>query len=360
VPGRSGPRRILADVSRAAPAGEPAENPPEPEPEPDDGLEDADDLEDLDDLDELEDEEPGRRRLTRDDLHAPRWIAAHVGIAVIAVVFVFLGRWQWHAGHKVAPLSAQELTAWHTAEPVDQVIKPQTGLDGTEVGQAVDATGSYDATRQLLVPGRTLDGHAGYYVLAPLVTGPGQAIVINRGWLPADGSAQPAVPAPPSGRVTVIGWAAEPESATGTVNDNGIAQAQPTATASGSGEVAVISPPQLVNVWPYHLLDGYINATDARSEAGGLKAVPAPLPLHGTSWDMLNVGYAFQWCFFAIFLIWWYILHWRRDLRAETEAGFGQDGDGDGDGPDGSGADRDTGADTDAQLEIGASTGSGS
>ena len=64
MPGRSGPRRILADVSRAAPAGEPAENPPEPEPEPDDGLEGVDDLEDPDDL---EDEEPGRRRLTRRD-----------------------------------------------------------------------------------------------------------------------------------------------------------------------------------------------------------------------------------------------------------------------------------------------------
>lgn len=346
MPGRPGPRRILAGVSRAAPAGEPAENPPEPE------LEDADpDDGDLEDLDDLEDEEPGRRRLTRDDLRAPRWVAAHVGIAVIAVAFVLLGRWQWDSGHRVAPLSAQELTAWYTAEPVDQVINPQTGLDGTEVGQAVAATGSYDAARQLLVPGRALDGRAGYYVLAPLVTGPGQAIVVNRGWLPADGPAAPAVPAPPSGRVTVTGWAAEPEATTGTVNDNGIAQSQPTASASGPGEVAAISPPQLVNIWPYHLLDGYISATDARSLAGGLKAVPAPLPPHGTSWDLLNIGYAFQWCFFAIFLIWWYILHWRRDLRTELEAEF--EGSGEGDEPDeGSG----TGAD--AQLEIGASTGS--
>lgn len=337
-------------MSRAVPAGEAAENPPEPESEPGDaGLDDAgglDDLEDADDLDGLDDEEPGRRRLTREDLRAPRWIAAHVGIAVLAVVFVFLGRWQWHAGHKVAPLSAQELTAWHTPRPVDQVITPQTGLNGTEVGQAVEASGTYDATRQLLVPGRTLDGRGGFYVLAPLVTGPGQAIVVNRGWIPADGPAKPAVPAPPSGRVTVTGWAAEPEPATGTVNDNGIAQAQPTASAGGPGEVAVISPPQLVNTWPYHLLDGYISATDARSEAGGLKAVPAPLPLHGTSWDMLNVGYAFQWCFFAIFLIWWYILHWRRDLRAEAQADAALYAE----------ADEDDDEDSDAQLEIGAST----
>ncbi len=258
-----------------------------------------------------------RQHLTRDDLRSPRWIAAHVGIVVLVVVFLLLGRWQWHSGHKVAPLTRQQLTAWRTPVPAASLITAD-GVDGTKIGQAVTADGTYDAARQLLVPGRSLDGHSGYYLIAPLVTTRGQAIVVNRGWLPADGTAEPAIPAPPAGQVTVTGWAAESESATGSVNQNGIVQTIAPGAVSGSHEVSVISAAQLVNLWPYHLPNGYVSATDAASLSGGLKAIPAPLPPHGTSWDLLNIGYAFQWCLFAVVTVGWYLLHWRRELRASA------------------------------------------
>ena len=258
---------------------------------------------------------PQVQPLTRADLRSPRWIAAHVGIALLVAAFLLLGRWQWHVGHKVAPLTQAQLAAWRTPQSAASLITA-TGVDGAKIGQAVEAAGSYDASRQLLVPGRTLNGRAGYYVIAPLVTGAGQAVVVNRGWLPASGEAQPAIPAPPAGRVTVTGWAAESESATGAVNQNGIAQAGPTAVASGPHQVSVISAAQLVNQWPYHLPDGYLSATDSASVTGGLTAIAAPLPAHGTSWDLLNVSYAFQWCLFAVVTVGWYTLYWRRELRA--------------------------------------------
>jgi hypothetical protein len=104
------------------------------------------------------------------------------------------------------------------------------------------------------------------------------------------------------------------------VNQNGIAQgAAPTAAATAPDEASVISPAELVNRWPYHLPDGYVSATDAASTSGGLAAVPAPLPPHGTSWDLLNIGYAFQWWFFSIVAVSWYVVHWSRELR-ETGA----------------------------------------
>jgi len=268
------------------------------------------------------DERQQRRRpaLTRDDLRSPRWVGAHVGIVVLAVAFILLGRWQWDVGHKVLPLTKQQLAAWSAPVPASSILTAE-GLDGTKAGQAVELSGTYDATRQLLVPGRTLNGRTGYYVLDPLVTGSGQAVAVNRGWLPADGSgsAEPTAPPPPTGRITVVGWAAEPESESGSVNQNGIAQTGPTAAATGAEEAAVISPAQLVNRWPYHLPDGYVSATDAASTSGGLTAVPAPLPPHGTSWDLLNIGYAFQWWFFSIVAVSWYLLYWRRELRDETD-----------------------------------------
>lgn len=257
------------------------------------------------------------RHLTTDDLRSPRWIAAHVGIVVLVVAFLLLGRWQWHVGHKVAPLTQQQLVSWRTPVPAASLITSE-GVDGTKIGQAVTAQGSYDPTRQLLVPGRAFNGHTGYYLIAPLVTGPGRAIVVNRGWLPAEGTARPSMPAPPTGRVTVTGWAAASESATGSVNQNGIVQTEAPAAASGPNEVSVISAAQLVNLWPYHLPDGYLSATDSGSLSGGLAAIPAPLPPHGTTWDLLNIGYAFQWCLFAIVTVGWYLLHWRRELSASA------------------------------------------
>lgn len=268
-------------------------------------------------------------QLTPEDLRRPKWLAAHLGIVLLMVVFVLLGRWQWHAGHKVQPLTNAELTTWRTPQPLDSVITPADGLNGTEVGQAVQTTGTYDATRQLLVPGRVLNGRQGYYVLTPLVTGTGEDVVVNRGWLPAAGSSAPAIPAPPKGRITVVGWAAEPESTTGDVNDNGIVQAEPSAAADGPDQISVIAPAQLVNMWPYPLLDGYVSATDSRSTGGGLTAIPAPLPMHGTSWDLLNVGYAFQWCVFAVVAGGWYVIYLRRELAGPRVADQEDDQDAD-------------------------------
>jgi cytochrome oxidase assembly protein ShyY1 len=195
------------------------------------------------------------------------------------------------------------------------VITASDGLNGTQVGQAVEAAGTYDAKRQLLVPGRVLDGHKGYYILTPLVTGPNTAVLVNRGFLADASATAPAIPAPPQGRITITGWAAEPESTTGEVNDNGIAEAQTTGAATASDEIEYISPAELVNQWPYHLNDGYVTATDSASVSGGLQAIAAPLPIHGTTWDLLNVCYAFQWWAFIVILGSWYFIHLRRELR---------------------------------------------
>ena len=267
-------------------------------------------------------------RLSTQDLRSPRWIGAHVGILVLMVAFALLGRWQWDVGHKVAPLTAAELQIWHTAEPVGSVITAADGLDGAKVGQAVEATGTYDSTRQLLVPGRVLDGHQGYYVLAPLVTGPGKdAVLVNRGFIADSGSAAPKIPAAPTGRITVTGWAAEPESTTGEVNDNGIAETQTTGTVTAADEIQYISPAELVNQWPYRLSDGYVTATDSASLSGGLQLIPGPLPIHGTSWDLLNVCYAFQWWLFIVILGSWYFIHLRRELRGVPVGELDEDDD---------------------------------
>jgi cytochrome oxidase assembly protein ShyY1 len=292
-------------------------------------------------------------RLTPEDLRRPYWVAAHVGILVLAVAFALLGRWQWDVGHKVAPLTTAELQSWHTAKPVNDVITDASGLDGTQVGQAVTATGTYDSAHQLLVPGRELNGHQGYYVLAPLVTGKGEAVLVNRGFLPSTGSAVPAIPTAPSGKIAITGWAAEPESTTGEVNDNGIAQEQTTGKVTTADEIQYISPAQLVNQWPYSLPDGYVTATDSSSLTGGLQLIPAPLPLHGTTWDLLNVCYAFQWWLFIVILGSWYFIYLRRELRGLPAHGSADDEDENDEDDEDNGEDfEDEYVDTDADADV--------
>ena len=66
-------------------------------------------------------------------------------------------------------------------------------LDGSALGRApyeyaqVDLEGRYDPSRQFLQDNRTHHGRAGYHVLTPFrVEGHG-AVLINRGWVPAEG-----------------------------------------------------------------------------------------------------------------------------------------------------------------------------
>ena len=49
----------------------------------------------------------------------------------------------------------------------------------------VRASGHWDVAHQLLVRLRPYEGDVGFYVITPLVTGAGPAVLVNRGWVPA-------------------------------------------------------------------------------------------------------------------------------------------------------------------------------
>jgi len=75
------------------------------------------------------------------------------------------------------------------------------------VYRRVTAVGTYDVDDQVIVRARSLDGRPGAWVLTPLITAPGVALVVNRGWFPTQGvpHTAPAETGPPDGEVTVTG-----------------------------------------------------------------------------------------------------------------------------------------------------------
>ena len=153
-------------------------------------------------------------------LREPPWLAALVGVAVLAVVFCFLGRWQYHR-HEARQERADLVRANYDASPVPLAgLLPQLATD-LRAPLARDlqwrparVTGSYRPEDAVVVRNRPLDGDAGYEVVVPFVLDTpsgegargGTVLLVDRGWVPAGatGDAPDAVPAPPPGRVELV------------------------------------------------------------------------------------------------------------------------------------------------------------
>ena len=117
----------------------------------------------------------------------PRWIASHVLVLVLVVVMVNLGFWQLRRLDERQERNA--LVRGRMAEPVvgiEDLLEPSDDAAAAEdvLYRRVEASGRYLADEELLVRSRSLDGSPGAWVLAPLETADGEAVVVNRGWVP--------------------------------------------------------------------------------------------------------------------------------------------------------------------------------
>lgn len=136
------------------------------------------------------------------------WLLATLGVVVLSVVFVLLGRWQ-HGRHdaKVERRDRIEANYDAPAVPLAEVLpSPAAALPADRQWRPVTVTGTYEPRRTLLVRNRPYDGTFGYEVLVPLRLADGGLLVVDRGWIPFGQSATalPPVPAPPAGPVEVV------------------------------------------------------------------------------------------------------------------------------------------------------------
>jgi cytochrome oxidase assembly protein ShyY1 len=139
-----------------------------------------------------------------------RWLLLLVTVLVLAYACLLLGRWQWHRleGKKSgnAIIRANQEAA---PTPVDQMLRHGVDPPSSDQYAVVSATGTYDASKTVIVRYQTRDGNAGVDVVVPLVTSSGNALLVDRGWVATSnqGLTDPSqVPAPPSGTVKVTGW----------------------------------------------------------------------------------------------------------------------------------------------------------
>ncbi|MGW0613502.1 SURF1 family protein [Streptomyces sp. NPDC002788] len=237
-------------------------------------------------------------------LLTPRWWGINVFVLLSIPFCIFMGSWQ--LGRFEDRVQEQRTATQQVSEAKREAPRPlgeMLPVTKATSGKLVTATGRYG--KQLLVPGRELDGKQGFYVLALLRTDSGEALPVVRGWLPGATDAAKA-PAPPAGEVKVTGALQASE----TPGDNGV-------SAQGGlpeGQTAAISAASLVNLVPYDVYDAWVTLTKGDS---GMKAVPAAAP-PDTGLDLKafqNLGYTAEWFAFVGFVI----FMWFRLLRREVE-----------------------------------------
>lgn len=235
-----------------------------------------------------------------------RWLGLLLVAVLVATACVFLGRWQFHRlGERHARNALLERNLDATPVAADRLLAVRLGPAPAEQYRRIRAVGRYDLSQQLLVRTRPFDGQVGFYVLTPLVTGSGTALLVNRGWIP-DGptsTAVPDVPPPPDGTVSITARVrlSEPASTTG---------------APPRGQVTRIDVPGIARTLPYDVYGGYGDLTAERPAPG---VAPARLPAPGPS-EGPHLLYAVQWLLFAVGALAWFIVLARREAADRRAA----------------------------------------
>ena len=241
-------------------------------------------------------------------LRTRRWIGFTALVLGAIVAFGLLSSWQWSRAeqHRNERLAVQAAAAAAPTGLAD--LDLSGGVTPADEWRTVTVTGVYDTAAEVLVRKRPLEATNGFWVMTPLraVDGSvadGTLVWVNRGWLPVGGDAlaTPAVPPPPAGEVTVVGYLRPFEAADPTDNEG-----------LPAGQVAAPAP-ALLPAAPS--VDGYLQLAESVPVQEGLTLLPLPEPDDGR-----NVSYAVQWLLFAaVAMAGWYVFL-RREAREDAAA----------------------------------------
>src|SRR5829696_8096941 len=117
----------------------------------------------------------------------PRWLVGTIVAVLLVVLFVNLGFWQLRRLDERRDRNALvEDRSSAPVQPLAEVVDPRTdvGRVGAVVYRRASARGRYDADGEVRIRSRSLDGRPGEHVVTPLRLDDGNALAVNRGFVP--------------------------------------------------------------------------------------------------------------------------------------------------------------------------------
>jgi cytochrome oxidase assembly protein ShyY1 len=238
-----------------------------------------------------------------------RWIAAALAVLVLAGVCVQLGRWQLHRlDERKARNDVTRANLKAPPAPLDQVVGPQGVIGDQHAWRTVVVTGTFDASKQIVMRYRNVSDRPGFEIVTPLMLPDGKGVLVDRGFLARQGAelAPLNIPAVPTGQVTITGRLQRSErggSTNGGTPDDGTAR--------------LINGPDFAKALGLNLYDGYVTV-DKQEPANdpAFGAFPGPEIDDGP-----HFFYALQWFFFALLALGGLVYFSRQEVRGERSAG---------------------------------------
>lgn len=213
-----------------------------------------------------------------------RWVGLALGALVVSVSCVFLGLWQW-GRYEDRVAAVEQVEANWDAAPIglDELVARGLTVVPDSQWQTVRLTGSWVPSSTVLLRNRPVQATAALHALSILRAsrddGGDVAVVVARGWLPADGAE---VPDAPAGRHEVV--------VRMRVEEGPVDRVPP------PGQVYTVHTSQVV-------LAAGVDLADVPVLQGYGQLVDTPAPLRGFPEPDRDLGphlsYAFQWWFFA-------------------------------------------------------------
>lgn len=221
-------------------------------------------------------------------------------MASLVLAFVNLGFWQLGRWEE-RKLDNQVLAARLASEPLPLVqLFESAGPDYPSLDhRRTAAEGEFQPDYELLVRSQVHDGVAGFHVVTPLLLTEGNAILVNRGWVPLAMDTVPSAAAPPQGFVAVSGWLRLGEG-----------RATPGAVPDDDNTVTRIEVALIEERLPWDLLPLYLVA-----DGGAQDRLPTPLAQPDVDVEGPHLAYAVQWFAFTLIALVGYFFLLRRAIK---------------------------------------------
>ena len=236
-----------------------------------------------------------RRMLSRE------WVLTTIIVIFGVALCIRLGIWQLDRLEQRRSFNSHVEAMWAASRIVLSEEKSKLPLEEMEY-RSISATGVYDYDNQVALRNQYLENQYGYHLITPLIIGEGIAVLVDRGWIPAEGNDHP------------VDWQ-EYQSDQETVRVSGIIRlGQEEPDVGGRPDPTLLPGQNRLDFWnnvnlvriadqvPYELESIYIqlDLVDDKAEP------PIPVQPQLELTEGPHLGYAGQWFTFAALLFFGY------------------------------------------------------